>query len=80
MYSKEEDGETPIIPEPETKPSLLNRITRKLKFWNSCISNGVKILKDNRTNIRNIGIFAGSIFVFRTIYIKASPLRQRITK
>ena len=74
------DEETPIIPESETKPSFLGRITRRLKIWNSCISNGVKILKENRTNIRNIGIFAGSIFVFRAIYIKASPLRQRITK
>lgn len=76
---EEEEEETPIEKEPQAT-GFLGRITKKIKYWNSCLSNGMKILKENKTNIRNIGIFVGSIFALRTLYVKASPLRQKITK
>lgn len=69
-----------MISDTPKKPNFLERITRKVRTWNSYITSGIKILKENKTNVRNVGIFVGSIFVFRTIYIKASPLRQRINK
>ena len=65
---------------PKAKAGILDRIKNRLRSWNAYLAGGVKSLKENRTSIRNIGIFAGSIFVFRAIYLKASPLRHQITK
>lgn len=70
----------PEIETPKAKTGFLVRVKNRLKSWNAYLAGGVKFLRENKTNIRNIGIFAGSIFVFRAIYLKASPLRHQITK